>query len=160
MSIGSLGLTMEEIQRVIADASEQTPEMGPDGAEMGDPEYVTAYMLNIVIPLLQYNNLRIEEQLAAIGIRIPTKEQILDALAQQQAAQAAQLAASENDEYSEYSDMVMQSGAMDDDDTGGEIARATEMHAAADTDDGLPPAATDEDDDPTRDAHATGSDRL
>lgn len=140
MSIGALGLTMEEIQRVIADASEQTPEVGPDGTEMGDPEYVTAYMLNIIIPLLQYNNLRIEEQLAAIGIRIPTKEQIQEALVQQQAQYEAQLAANED---AEYSDMVMPTDMMADD-ADDELARAREMHAAADADDGLPP--TDNDD--------------
>lgn len=66
-----LGLTMEEIQIVIAEAAETTPDIGPDGGEMSDPEYVTAYLLNIIIPLLRYNNLRIEEQLRAIGITVP-----------------------------------------------------------------------------------------
>ncbi len=83
----SLGLTMEEIQELIAQASENTPDVGPDGHEMGDPEYVTAYLLNILIPLMRFNNLRIEEQLAAIGIAIPSKEQILEALAAQKAKQ-------------------------------------------------------------------------
>ncbi|MGI8689497.1 MAG: hypothetical protein ACR2M3_13065 [Thermomicrobiales bacterium] len=66
-----LGLTMEEIQMLIAEAAETTPDTGPDGKEMGDPEYVTAYLLNIIIPLLRFNNMRIEEQLRAIGIVIP-----------------------------------------------------------------------------------------
>lgn len=66
-----LGLTMEEIQMLIAEAAETTPDTGPDGMEMGDPEYVTAYLLNIIIPLLRYNNMRIEEQLRTIGIVIP-----------------------------------------------------------------------------------------
>ncbi len=66
-----LGLTMDEIQLMIADAAETTPDIGPDGGEMSDPEYVTAYLLNIIIPLLRYNNMRIEEQLRAIGIVIP-----------------------------------------------------------------------------------------
>jgi hypothetical protein len=66
-----LGLTMEEIQLMIAEAAETTPDIGPDGNEMSDPEYVTAYLLNIIIPLLRYNNMRIEEQLRAIGIVIP-----------------------------------------------------------------------------------------
>jgi len=83
----SLGLTMEEIQELIGQASENTPDVGPDGHEMGDPEYVTAYLLNILIPLIRFNNLRIEEQLAAIGIAIPSKEQILEALAAQKAKQ-------------------------------------------------------------------------
>ena len=61
----SLGLSMEEIQELIEQASENTPDVGPDGHEMGDPEYVTAYLLNILIPLIRFNNLRIEEQLAA-----------------------------------------------------------------------------------------------
>jgi len=63
-----LGLTMEEIQLTIAEAMETTPDIGPDGSEMSDPEYVTAYLLNIIIPLLRYNNMRIEEQLRAVGI--------------------------------------------------------------------------------------------
>lgn len=63
-----LGLTMEEIQALITEAAETTPDVGPDGDEMSDPEYVTAYLLNIIIPLLRYNNLRIEEQLRAVGI--------------------------------------------------------------------------------------------
>ncbi len=66
-----LGLTMEEIQALIAEAAETTPDIGPDGDEMSDPEYVTAYLLNILIPLLRYNNMRIEEQLRAVGIIIP-----------------------------------------------------------------------------------------
>ncbi len=66
-----LGLTMEEIQMLIAEAAETTPDTGPDGTEMGDPEYVTAYLLNIIIPLLRFNNMRIEEQLRTIGIVIP-----------------------------------------------------------------------------------------
>lgn len=66
-----LGLTMEEIQIVIAQAAETTPDIGPDGGEMSDPEYITAYLLNIIIPLLRYNNMRIEEQLRAFGIVIP-----------------------------------------------------------------------------------------
>ena len=66
-----LGLTMEEIQLMIAEAAETTPDIGPDGDEMSDPEYVTAYLLNIIIPLLRYNNMRIEEQLRAIGIVVP-----------------------------------------------------------------------------------------
>lgn len=66
-----LGLTMEEIQMMIAEAAETTPDIGPDGNEMSDPEYVTAYLLNIIIPLLRYNNMRIEEQLRAAGIVIP-----------------------------------------------------------------------------------------
>lgn len=66
-----LGLTMEEIQLMIAEAAETTPDIGPDGNEMSDPEYVTAYLLNIIIPLLRYNNMRIEEQLRAAGIIIP-----------------------------------------------------------------------------------------
>ncbi len=66
-----LGLTMEEIQLLIAEAAETTPDIGPDGDEMSDPEYVTAYLLNIIIPLLRYNNMRIEEQLRAVGIAIP-----------------------------------------------------------------------------------------
>lgn len=65
-----LGLTMEEIQMLIAEAAETTPDTGPDGEEMGDPEYVTAYLLNIIIPLLRFNNMRIEAQLRAIGIVI------------------------------------------------------------------------------------------
>jgi len=83
----SLGLSMEEIQALIEHASENTPDVGPDGHEMGDPEYVTAYLLNIIIPLMRYNNQRIEEQLAAIGIIVPTKEQILEAVVAQQAQQ-------------------------------------------------------------------------
>lgn len=59
---------MEEIQALITEAAETTPDVGPDGDEMSDPEYVTAYLLNIIIPLLRYNNLRIEEQLRAVGI--------------------------------------------------------------------------------------------
>ncbi len=66
-----LGLTMEEIQMLIAEAAQTTPDIGPDGEEMSDPEYVTAYLLNIIIPLLRDNNLRIEEQLRAAGIVIP-----------------------------------------------------------------------------------------
>lgn len=66
-----LGLTMDEIQVLIAEAAETTPDIGPDGGEMSDPEYVTAYLLNIIIPLLRYNNLRIEEQLRAVGIVVP-----------------------------------------------------------------------------------------
>ncbi|MDQ2787665.1 MAG: hypothetical protein M3Y58_21970 [Chloroflexota bacterium] len=65
-----LGLTMEEIQILIADAAETTPDTGPDGEVMGDPAYVTAYLLNIIIPLLRFNNLRIEEQLRTLGIVI------------------------------------------------------------------------------------------
>ncbi len=83
----SLGLSMEEIQGLIEHASENTPDVGPDGHEMGDPEYVTAYLLNIIIPLMRYNNQRIEEQLAAIGIIVPTKEQIIEAIVAQQAQQ-------------------------------------------------------------------------
>lgn len=64
----SLGLTMEEIQALIAEAAETTPDIGPEGDEMSDPEYVTAYLLNIIIPLLRSNNMRIEEQLRAVGI--------------------------------------------------------------------------------------------
>lgn len=66
-----LGLTMEEIRALIAEAAETTPDVGPDGDEMSDPEYVTAYLLNIIIPLLRYNNMRIEEQLRAAGVVIP-----------------------------------------------------------------------------------------
>ncbi len=66
-----LGLTMEEIQLLIAEAAETTPDIGPDGGEMSDPEYVTAYLLNIIIPLMRYNNMRIEEQLRAVGLVIP-----------------------------------------------------------------------------------------
>lgn len=66
-----LGLTMEEIQLLIAEAAETTPDIGPDGNEMSDPEYVTAYLLNILIPLMRYNNMRIEEQLRSVGIVIP-----------------------------------------------------------------------------------------
>ena len=66
-----LGLTMEEIQALIAEAVETTPDIGPEGDEMSDPEYVTAYLLNIIIPLLRYNNMRIEEQLRAVGVIIP-----------------------------------------------------------------------------------------
>jgi hypothetical protein len=66
-----LGLTMEEIQLLIAEAAETTPDIGPDGDEMSDPEYVTAYLLNIIIPLLRDNNRRIEEQLRAAGIILP-----------------------------------------------------------------------------------------
>lgn len=66
-----LGLSMEEIQLLIAEAAETTPDIGPDGNEMSDPEYVTAYLLNIIIPLLRYNNMRIEEQLRAAGIVVP-----------------------------------------------------------------------------------------
>ncbi len=66
-----LGLTMEEIQLLIAEAAETTPDIGPGGNEMSDPEYVTAYLLNIIIPLMRYNNMRIEEQLRAFGIVIP-----------------------------------------------------------------------------------------
>jgi hypothetical protein len=62
---------MEEIQMMIAEAAETTPDIGPDGDEMSDPEYVTAYLLNIIIPLLRYNNMRIEEQLRAAGVVIP-----------------------------------------------------------------------------------------
>ncbi len=70
-----LGLTMEEIQLVIAEAAETTPENGPDGAEMSDPEYLTAYLLNIIIPLMRYNNQRIEVQLHAAGVIIPEMPQ-------------------------------------------------------------------------------------
>ena len=70
-----LGLTMEEIQALIAEAAETTPDVGPDGDEMSDPEYVTAYLLNIIIPLLRYNNLRIEEQLRASGVIIAGQPQ-------------------------------------------------------------------------------------
>ncbi len=66
-----LGLTMEEIQLLIAEAAETTPDIGPEGDEMSDPEYVTAYLLNIIIPLMRYNNMRIEEQLRTIGIVVP-----------------------------------------------------------------------------------------
>lgn len=66
-----LGLMMEEIQMLIAEAAQTTPDIGPNGEEMSDPEYVTAYLLNIIIPLLRDNNLRIEEQLRAVGIVIP-----------------------------------------------------------------------------------------
>ena len=69
-----LGLTMEEIQALIAEAAETTPDVGPDGDEMSDPEYVTAYLLNIIIPLLRYNNLRIEEQLRASGVIIADRQ--------------------------------------------------------------------------------------
>ncbi len=62
---------MEEIQLLIAEAAETTPDVGPEGDEMSDPEYVTAYLLNIIIPLLRYNNMRIEEQLRAVGITVP-----------------------------------------------------------------------------------------
>lgn len=67
----ALGLTMEEIQLLIAEAAETTPEIGPEGEEMSDPEYVTAYLLNIIIPLMRYNNMRIEAQLRAAGIVVP-----------------------------------------------------------------------------------------
>lgn len=97
----SLGLTMEEIQQLIAEAGENTPDIGPEGDEMGDPEYVTAYLLNILIPLIRYNNLRIEEQLRAVGITIPTVEQIRAAIAQQQEQMAAQQAAAQNGESAE-----------------------------------------------------------
>ncbi len=66
-----LGLTMEEIQLLIAQAAETTPDIGLEGEEMSDPEYVTAYLLNIIIPLMRFNNMRIEEQLRAVGIVIP-----------------------------------------------------------------------------------------
>lgn len=69
-----LGLTMDEIQMRIAEAAETTPDIGPDGEEMSDPEYVTAYLLNIIIPLLRDNNMRIEEQLRAVGIAVPDKQ--------------------------------------------------------------------------------------
>ncbi len=86
----ALGLTMEEIQQVIAEAAETTPDIGPEGEEMSDPEYVTAYLLNIIIPLLRYNNQRIEDQLRAVGITVPTIEQIQAAIqAAQQEEQAA-----------------------------------------------------------------------
>jgi len=62
---------MEEIQMMIAEAAETTPDIGPEGDEMSDPEYVTAYLLNIIIPLLRYNNMRIEEQLRAAGLVVP-----------------------------------------------------------------------------------------
>jgi hypothetical protein len=62
---------MEEIQTLIVEAAQTTPDIGPNGEEMSDPEYVTAYLLNIIIPLLRDNNLRIEEQLRAVGIVIP-----------------------------------------------------------------------------------------
>ena len=87
-----LGLTMEEIQQVIAEAAETTPDIGPEGEEMSDPEYVTAYLLNIIIPLMRYNNQRIEQQLNAIGIAVPTIEQIQEAMEQARAEQAAQAA--------------------------------------------------------------------
>lgn len=140
MSMGALGLTMEEIQRVIAEASERTPDIGPDGADMGDPEYVTAYMLNIVIPLLQYNNLRIEEQLLSIGIRIPTKEQIQEAIMQQMAQRGGMEAGDEPDE--EYSDMV----------------RAIGMGRAADGDDGPTAPDTSATDAQEHDANERGRD--
>lgn len=75
----ALGLTMDEIQALIAEAAETTPDIGADGEEMSDPEYVTAYLLNIIIPLLRENNQRIEEQLRAAGVIIadvqpPTEE--------------------------------------------------------------------------------------
>ncbi len=82
----SLGLTMEEIQLLIAEAGENTPDIGPDGDEMGDPEYVTAYLLNIIIPLIRANNQRIELQLSALGITVPTLEQLREAIAQQAAS--------------------------------------------------------------------------
>jgi hypothetical protein len=74
-----LGLTMDEIQMMITEAAETTPDIGPDGGEMSDPEYVTAYLLNIIIPLLRYNNMRIEEQLRTIGIVIPDMQPSADA---------------------------------------------------------------------------------
>jgi hypothetical protein len=67
----ALGLPMEEIQALIAEAAETTPDVRADGVEMNDPEYVTAYLLNIIIPLLRENNQRIEEQLCAVGVVIP-----------------------------------------------------------------------------------------
>jgi hypothetical protein len=85
-----LGLTMEEIQQIIAEAAETTPDIGPEGDEMSDPEYVTAYLLNIIIPLLRYNNQRIEDQLRAVGIAVPSIEQIQAAIEAAQAEQAAQ----------------------------------------------------------------------
>jgi hypothetical protein len=84
-----LGLTMEEIQQVIAEAAETTPDIGPEGEEMSDPEYVTAYLLNIIIPLMRYNNQRIEDQLRAVGIAVPTIEQIQAAVQAAQEEQAA-----------------------------------------------------------------------
>ena len=87
-----LGLTMDEIQQVIAEAAETTPDIGPEGEEMSDPEYVTAYLLNIIIPLMRYNNQRIEQQLNAVGIAVPTIEQIQEAMEQARAEQAAQAA--------------------------------------------------------------------
>lgn len=94
---------MEEIQQIIAAAAETTPDAGPEGEEMSDPEYITAYLLNIIIPLLRANNLRIEEQLRAVGIAVPDLPQLLamqqEMAAQQQAAEeaAAQEAAAESD---------------------------------------------------------------
>jgi hypothetical protein len=85
----ALGLTMDEIQQVIAEAAETTPDIGPEGEEMSDPEYVTAYLLNIIIPLLRLNNQRMEEQLRAVGIAVPTMEQIQAAMEAAQAAQDA-----------------------------------------------------------------------
>lgn len=100
----SLGLTMEEIQQIIAQASETTPDVGPDGDEMGDPEYITAYLLNIIIPLMRYNNLRIEEQLAAVGVKVPSKEQILEALAAQRSKQEELIRGNANGESDETPD--------------------------------------------------------
>lgn len=94
---------MDEIQQIIAEAAETTPDAGPEGDEMSDPEYVTAYLLNIIIPLMKYNNLRIEEQLRAVGIAVPDLPQMLamqeQAAEQQRAAQeaAAQEAATESE---------------------------------------------------------------
>lgn len=147
MSFGALGLTMDEIQQVIADASEQTPDIRPDGAEMGDPEYVTAYMLNIVIPLIQYNNLRIEEQLLAIGIRVPTRGEIEDALLARQAERertGAMGAIGENGEFAQFP-------AFDQPEM---LTRAAEIHDAADSEDGLPDANNRVDDE-TRESRRT-----
>jgi hypothetical protein len=85
-----LGLTMEEIQQIIAEAAETTPDIGPEGDEMSDPEYVTAYLLNIVIPLLRYNNQRIEDQLRAVRIAVPS----IEAAPSKQAAQGLPTGAS------------------------------------------------------------------
>jgi hypothetical protein len=83
---------MDEIQQVIAEAAETTPDIGPEGEEMSDPEYVTAYLLNIIIPLMRYNNQRIEQQLNAVGIAVPTIEQIQEAIEKARVEQAAQAA--------------------------------------------------------------------
>ncbi len=94
---------MDEIQQIIAEAAETTPDAGPEGDEMSDPEYVTAYLLNIIIPLMKYNNLRIEEQLRAVGIAVPDLPQMLamqQEMAERQRAAgetAAQEAATESE---------------------------------------------------------------